>query len=119
MEATTINLIDPMNRKDIINPWLFHKEKKDSNGTFLKDKCRIVTLSQVRSLSTIGDTYSPTVNPISLFILLAKAATLPYYSISSYDVKGAFLNSLVPEDIYVYVRVDSELSVCSSIDTRI
>ena len=83
MEATTINLIDPIHRKDIINLWLFHKEKKDSNGTFLKDKCRIVTLSQVRDLSTIGDTYSPTVNPISLFILVAKEATLPHYSISS------------------------------------
>jgi hypothetical protein len=65
----------------------------------------------VRDLSTIGDTYSPTVNPISLFILLAKAATLPHYSISSYDVKVAFLNSPVSEDTYAYVRVDSELSV--------
>ena len=43
--------------------------------------------------------------------LLAKAATLPHYSISSYNVKGSFLNSSVPEDIYVYVRVDSELFV--------
>ena len=81
MEATTINFIDPMHRKDIINLWLFHKEEKDSNGTFLKDKCRVVTLSQVRDLSTIGNTYS-TVNHISLFVLLAKAATLPHYSIS-------------------------------------
>ena len=113
LEETTIDLIAPVHRKDIINLWLFHKEKKDPNGAFLKDKCRIMTLSQVRDLSTIGDTYSPTVNPISLFILLAKAATLPHYSISSYDVKGAFLNSPVPEhtDIFVYVRVYSELSV--------
>jgi hypothetical protein len=69
-----------------------------------------VTLSQVRDTSTIGETYSPTVNPISLFILLAKAATMPEYSISAYDVKGAFLNSPVPEDVHVYVRVDPELS---------
>jgi hypothetical protein len=110
MEVTTINLIAPIHRKDIINLWLFHKEKKDANGVFMKDKCRIVTLSQLRDVSTIGDTYSPTVNPISLFILLAKAATLPHYSISAYDVKGAFLNSPVPEDIYVYVRTDQELS---------
>jgi Reverse transcriptase (RNA-dependent DNA polymerase) len=54
--------------------------------------------------------YEPTVNPISLFILLAKAATLAEYSISAYDVKGAFLNSPVPDDIYVYVRVDPDLS---------
>ena len=41
---------------------------------------------------------------------MAKAATSPYYFISAYDVKGAFLNSTIAEDIYVYVRVDPELS---------
>jgi hypothetical protein len=64
----------------------------------------------MRDTSNIGQTYSPTVNPISLFILLAIAATLVKHSISAYDVKGAFLNSSVPEDIFVYVRVDAELS---------
>jgi hypothetical protein len=110
MEAAPINTIRPEHRRDIINLWLFHKEKRDSNGVFLKDKCRIVTLSQVRDTSKIGDTYSPTVNPISLFILLAKVATMAHYSISAYDVKGAFLNSPVPDDKHVYVRVDAELS---------
>ena len=62
----------------------------------------------MRDTSTIGQTYSPTVNQISHFILLAKAATLPEYSCSAYDVKGTFLNS--PVHTYVYVRVDAELS---------
>jgi len=110
MEVTPMQFIRYEHRKDIINLWLFHKEKRDSKGVFIKDKCRIVTLSQVRDTSTIGQTYSPTVNPISLFILLAKAATLPQHSISAYDVKGAFLNSPIPEDTHVYVRVDEELS---------
>jgi hypothetical protein len=43
-------------------------------------------------------------------MLLAKAATLPKYSISAYDVKGAFLNSTISDDIYVHVRVDQELA---------
>jgi len=78
---------------------------------FIKDKCRIVTLPQVRDTSTIGQTYSPTVNPISFIILLlVKAATLPQYSISAYDMKGAYLNSPIPEDTNVYVRVNEELS---------
>jgi hypothetical protein len=38
------------------------------------------------------------------------AATLVKHSISAYDVKGAFLNSPVPNNIYVYVRVDPELA---------
>ena len=66
---------------------------KGTNGAFLKDKFRIVTLSQVRYLSTIG------------------TATLPHYLISFYDINGAFLNSSVPEDVYKYARVDSKLSV--------
>ena len=41
---------------------------------------------------------------------MSKAATLPQHSISAYDVKGAFLNSPIPEDTHVYVRVDEELS---------
>jgi hypothetical protein len=74
-----------------------------TNRQVVQDKCAIVVKPSVLHLF-----YSPTVNPISLFILLAKAATLPQYSISAYDVKGAFLNS--PEDTHVYVRVDEELS---------
>jgi hypothetical protein len=110
MEVTPMQLIRYEHRKEIINLLLFHKEKRDPKGVFIKDKCRIVTLSQVRDTSTTGQTYSPMVNPTSLFILLANAATLPQLSISAYDVKGAFLNSPIPEDTHVYVRVDEELS---------
>ena len=74
MESAPIYTIHPPHRNDIINLWLFHKETKESNGNFLKDKCRIVTLSQVRDTSTIGQTCSPTVNPISLFISLGKSS---------------------------------------------
>ena len=42
----------------VIRLWLFHKEKVDADGIFLKDKSRIVTLSQSRDLSNIGLTYS-------------------------------------------------------------
>ena len=65
---------------------------------------RYIILSQVRDTSTYVRDYLPTVNPTSFFILLAKVATLPQYSIS------ANLNSPVPEDTYVCVRVDEELS---------
>ena len=89
-EPVPIHLICLEHRPDI-NLWLFHKEKFDSDGKFIKGKYRIVTLSQVRDTSKIGHTDSPTVNPISLFMVLAKAATLPKCSISVYDVKAAFL----------------------------
>ena len=51
MSPVPIHLIRPEHHPDIINQWLFHKEKLDSDGNFIKDKCRIVTLSQVRDTS--------------------------------------------------------------------
>lgn len=56
----------------------------------------------------INQTYSPTVNPISLFILSVKVATVPHYSISVYDVTCAFFNSAIPEEI-----LSLELSLAS------
>ena len=53
MEPIPIHLIRFEHRADIINLWLFHEEKFDSDGKFLKDKCRIVTLSQVRDTSKL------------------------------------------------------------------
>jgi len=50
MEPTPIHLIRP----EIINPWLFHKEKFYSDEKFVKEKCRIVTLSPGRDTSKIG-----------------------------------------------------------------
>ena len=47
---------------------------------------------------------------------MAKSATMEQYSLSAYDVKRAFLNSPIPEDTHVYVRVDPELSdICETI----
>jgi hypothetical protein len=110
MDAVQRQDVKPIHAKDIIRLWMFHKEKYDSAGKFIKDKCRIVTLSQLRDTSTIGPTYSPTVNPISFFVVLSIAASQKKYVLSSYDVKGAFLNSAIPEDIHIYVEADQELS---------
>jgi hypothetical protein len=78
--------VPPEHRKDIINMWLFHTEKTDAEGKFVKDKSRIVTLSQLRDPATIGETFSPTVNPISVFTCLQLAST-SHSMVSKYDVK--------------------------------
>jgi hypothetical protein len=49
-------------RKDIIGVYMFHKEKFKADGTFDKDKTRLVLLSNQRDEETIGDTYCPTVS---------------------------------------------------------
>jgi hypothetical protein len=102
--------IAPIHRRAIIRLWLFHKEKVDSKGNFLKDKCRIVTLSQSRDTASVGLTYSPTVNPISFFILMCFAATQPHYKLAAYDIKGAFLNSRIDNNTFVYVKAEAELA---------
>jgi Reverse transcriptase (RNA-dependent DNA polymerase) len=110
MDPVPITSIAFRHRPDIIRLWLFHKEKYDAKGTFLKDKCRIVTLSQSRDTSQIGMTYSPTVNPISFFVMMAIVATRMKYSLAAYDIKGAFLNSKIDDNTYVYVKADKDLA---------
>jgi hypothetical protein len=109
MECVPWESIAYKHRRDVIRLWLFHKEKYDSKGVFLKDKCRIVTLSQMRDTTQLGLTYSPTVNPISFFVLMAITATLPRYQLTAYDIKGAFLNSRIEDDTHVYVKAESDL----------
>ena len=61
-------------RADIIGVYMFHREKFKADGTFEKDKTRIVLLSNRRDPSTIGETHCPTVNPISVMTQLNLAA---------------------------------------------
>jgi hypothetical protein len=110
MECVSWKSIAIKHRKDVIKLWLFHKPKYDSKGVFIKDKCRIVTLSQFRDTDNIGLTYSPTVNPISFFVLMALVATLPKHKLVAYDVKGAFLNSKIHDDTFVYVKAERDLA---------
>jgi hypothetical protein len=52
-------------RKNIVPTFMFHVEKYKSDGSFDNDKCRMVLLSNLRDPDTIGESTSPTVNPIS------------------------------------------------------
>lgn len=70
---------------------IFHTEKLKSDGSHDKFKCRLVTLSQHRNRDSIGETFSPTVNPVSLFIQLQEAVVKTNVWMTSYDIKLAFL----------------------------
>jgi hypothetical protein len=110
LECVPEHTIAQAHRRDVIRLWLFHKPKYDSKGTFIKDKCRIVTLSQARDTTGIGFTYLPTVNPISFFVVMGLVATFPNYQLAAYDIKGAFLNSKISDDTYLYVKADRDLA---------
>jgi len=96
-------------RDKVITLWLFHKEKYKPDGSFDKDKCRIVTLSQFRNPDSIGETFAPTIKQATVFTIIQYAATLPTYQLSSYDVKSAFLKTTVPPDRHIYVKAPAEL----------
>ena len=77
-------------RRHLIGVHMFHKEKFRADGSFEKDKTRIVLLSNRRDTNTIGETHCPTVNPITVMTLL-NLASVERGLISAYDIKGAFL----------------------------
>jgi hypothetical protein len=94
--------------KDIIGVYMFHKEKYRADGTFEKDKCRLVLLSNMRDPDTIGDSTSPTVNPISVMTQINLAAVNRGPRVAAYDIKGAFLVTPMKPDVRMFSDIQSE-----------
>ena len=95
-----IKLIPP---KDIVPSMLIYSEKFNPDGTHNKDKCRLVIRGDKFYDIYHTDTYSSTVRPESVKILLAIAAEQDY-EIESVDAKTAFLNSPVEDGVCIYVK---------------
>jgi hypothetical protein len=97
-------------RKHIIGVYMFHKEKFKADGTFDKDKMRLVLLSNLRDPDTIGDSFSPTVNPISVMTQLNLAAANKGTVISAYDIKGAFLLTPMKPGVRMFIKVNPDVA---------
>jgi hypothetical protein len=97
-------------QKDIIGVHMFHKEKFKADGSFDKDKCRLVLLSNLRDPNTIGDTICPTVNPISVMVQLNLAAVEQGTLISAYDIKSAFLETRIKNGKRMFIRVNPKVA---------
>ena len=89
---------------------MFIKEKFLANGDFDKIKARLVAGGDWVNPGTVGETSSPTVNSMSVMMILNIASVMKY-EVSTHDVTGAFL---VPELIVgerpMYLWLDKELS---------
>lgn len=96
-------------RKDIIGVWLMYTQKFKSDGSFDKDKARIVTLSQHRDPTTIGETFAPTVNPLSLMTQIQEAATNSDIWMCSYDIRHAFLMTPIKPPNRYFIRVPPDV----------
>ena len=110
LEPTRPQHIPTELRRHIINVYMFHKEKYKADGTFDKDKMRLVLLSNLRDPDTIGDSFSPTVNPISVMTQLNIAALKKGTVVAAYDIKGAFLLTPMQEGTRMFIRVGPDVA---------
>lgn len=95
------NLVDlPAGKKAVRNKWIF-KRKTDMNGNLTTYKARLVAkgFTQVQGID-YDETFSPVVMFKSVRIMLAIAAYYDY-EIWQMDVKTAFLNGKMDEDVYM------------------
>ena len=88
----------PNDRRAIENKWIF-KKKTDANGNVTIYKARLVAKGyrQVQGVD-YDETFSPVAKLKSVRIMLAIAA---YYEIWQMDVKTAFLNGFLKEELYM------------------
>jgi hypothetical protein len=94
------HLVPRPNQNVIETKWVFHN-KQDEHGVVTRNKARLVAkgYSQVEGLD-FGETYAPIARLESICILLAYA-TYHGFKLYQMDVKSAFLNGPIKEEVYV------------------
>jgi hypothetical protein len=100
----------PSMRKRTVPAHMFFKMKYKADGSFDKVKARLVANGDKQHPDTIGDTFSPTVNPITVKTQLQTTVAKSMF-LSAYDIKGAFLLSKVEDNDIIFIRVPS--NICS------
>ncbi|GJZ03174.1 retrovirus-related pol polyprotein from transposon TNT 1-94 [Tanacetum coccineum] len=90
----------PRNMKIIGTKWVF-RNKLDENGVVSRNKARLVAQSYNQQEGIDYDeTYAPVARLESIRILLAYACALDF-KLFQMDVKSAFLNGFINEEVYV------------------
>ncbi|WVZ70844.1 LOW QUALITY PROTEIN: hypothetical protein U9M48_019480 [Paspalum notatum var. saurae] len=87
----------PPNCRPIGTKWVF-KNKQGENGMVVRNKARLV--AQERGID-YEETFAPVAHLEAIRILLAFAASKGF-KLQQMDVKFAFLNGFIEEDVYVY-----------------
>ncbi|XP_065631665.1 uncharacterized protein LOC136068442 [Quercus suber] len=90
----------PENVNVIRTKWIF-KNKSDEHGTVIRNKSRLVAqgYTQVEGVD-FDETFAPVARLESIRILLAIASHLNF-KLYQMDVKSAFLNGMLQEEVYV------------------
>jgi hypothetical protein len=94
------HLVPCPNQNVVCTKWVF-RNKQDEHGVVTRNKSRLVAkgYSQVKSLD-FDETYAPVARLESIRILLAYA-TYHGFKLYQMDVKSAFLNGPIKEEVYV------------------
>jgi hypothetical protein len=104
-------LVPHSNQNVVGTKWLF-RNKQDEHGVVTRNKARLVAkgYSQVEGLD-FDETYAPVARLESIRILLAYT-TYHGFKLYQMDVKSAFLNGPIKEEVYVQQPPDFEGSEC-------
>jgi hypothetical protein len=94
------HLVPRPNQNVVGTKWVFHN-RQDEHGVVIRNKTRLVAkgYSQVEGLG-FDETYAPVARLESIRILLAYA-TYHGFKLYQMDVKSAFLNGPIKEEVYV------------------
>jgi transposase InsO family protein len=94
------HLIPRPNQNAVGTKWVFHN-KQDEHGVVTRNKARLMAkgYSQVEGLD-FGETYAPVARLEPIRILLAYA-TYHGFKLYQMDMKSAFLNGPIKEEVYV------------------
>jgi hypothetical protein len=94
------HLVPRPNQNVVGTKWVFHN-KQDEHGVVTRNKARLVAkgYSQVKGLD-FDETYAPVARLESIHILLGYA-TYDGFKLYQMDVKSAFLNGPIKEEVYV------------------
>jgi len=94
----------PVMRRDVkgqvIRSHMFLKYKYDAQGRLEKLKARLVADGRSQDRELYRDNYSPTVSLESIMSTL-KLAAISRKSLAKFDIKGAYLNADLDEELYL------------------
>lgn len=96
-------------RKNLVRSFMFLKDKVKANGEYDRTKARLVLNGKQQNIDTYDFISSSTVAIHSVMLLL-NYASYKKAKLTSYDVKGAFLNATYNEDEPTYMVIGKEIA---------
>jgi hypothetical protein len=108
LKAIKFHDIPPALRRTILPAHMFLKDKFKADGTYDKCKARLVLGGDQQDSEMVGDTFSPTVNPISVMTQIAITSS-KRYNLNAYDIKKAFLMTNIRKGERIFIRIRPDI----------